>query len=192
MLNLKGLGKFMCLAPVIVISGCSNTGQDAGARLAADDLWDWMAAERTKPLPQEPETGEPGRGDSALPPPADLGTGTRTPLTAEARAGYMQTLMTATERYGVIDKAIARAMTLLRSIPATDPETRQQHQGAVELQMSRLTSLQKNIETALQALKEDPDALSLPPAAESRQLLSTLAARQATVRRELDDLTAGL
>jgi len=143
------------LLSVLMLTACSTGGDGDWPSLAADDLWDRMAAERNRPLPEAEETGpaddSPEKPDAATTaegmtaPPADLSP----PMNLE---DCRKILAAAAGKYQAIADALGQSFAALEKAEETPGEVpaadRQRHWRTLQLYMSRLTNLRKNIHMA--------------------------------------------
>ncbi|VAV99851.1 hypothetical protein MNBD_ALPHA01-1744 [hydrothermal vent metagenome] len=154
--NPLGRIRYVITGVALLLMACSGGDKGSSALLNADDMWDRMAEERQKPFPamEESDSGEIPEQLPAASSPA--------PLSADDVEQYRETLRSADKKYQHVMASLERGFDDLLQAIATDGD-RQAEWRTMQLHLSRLISLQKDVTQALTALKsgdEDPSQLA--------------------------------
>ncbi len=154
--NPLGRIRYVITGVALFLMACSGDDRGSSALLNADDLWDRMAEERQKPLP------DLEKSDSAEIPEQLPVASSPVPLSADDIEQYRETLRLADKKYQHIMASLERGFDDLLQAIATDGD-RQAEWRTMQLHLSRLISLQKDVTQALTALQggdEDPSQLA--------------------------------
>ncbi len=160
--NPLGRIRYAITGIVLFLMACSGGDKGSSSLLNADDLWDRMAEERQRPLP-DPEKSDSDEIQEQLPI-----ASSPAPLSADDIEQYRETLRSADQKYQLVTTSLEHGFDDLLQAIATDGD-RQAAWRTMQLHLSRLISLQKNVAQALETLKgENKDPAQL---AKARDLL---------------------
>lgn len=174
--------------PVIMLVSCSQGGKASWPSLDADDLWDHMAEERGKPMPSVKKNNMVGESVEIW---ADLPTKPpKFPLTDQDRATRHRILTGASKQYDAISATLDTDFQDLTQA-RTSGEDWQPQWRTIQLLLSRLSNLKKNMDQAIDALGRREN---IPPEDQillnnSRLLLKAIVERIVQTRNRLNDFT---
>ncbi len=154
--NPLGRIRYAITGVALLLMACSGGDKGSSALLNADDLWDRMAEERQKPFPAA------GESDSGELPEQMPDASSPAPLSADEMGQYHETLRSADKKYQHVMASLERGFDDLLQAIATDGD-RQAEWRTMQLHLSRLISLQKDVTQALTALQggdEEPIQLA--------------------------------
>jgi len=159
---------------LLLLASCSHGENGAGSSLNADDLWDQMAAERAKPLPVV--TSGVSDGNSGVLQDHMLPAFSPDLFSPEELDKQREILRKAPKKYRDISENISGALALYpeQSFETSfNAEEKQAQRQTVQLHLSRLISLGKNMEMAIKALgRGGEDQPLLDKSSELRAIIS--------------------
>lgn len=162
-------------ASLFFLISCSGGGGAAGPSLNADDRWDWMARERDKPLP----TDEPDNEQADISPQPSA-------IRSDKEINNFRAIL------GKADKEYFGIATALDRDFRQKPQKQVEKQDlwrTIQLHLSRLVNIQKNMIRALKGLDNVSAPGDLALLDHGRVLLKEIDGRIERTQKYLDDFT---
>ncbi|VAV88559.1 hypothetical protein MNBD_ALPHA02-1045 [hydrothermal vent metagenome] len=137
------LGRILLVISLFVLTSCAKRNDDGNAALNADDLWDWMAAEKTKPLPENDQVGNSDVMNTDKSPAPYIGLQNDRSLEHQ-----LHVLQYSKKKYDTISTALE---TSIRNLENDDKNGAEQRAlwRTVQLYLSRLSNLKNEIHQAM-------------------------------------------
>lgn len=165
------MDRFLLFILLVSMASCASEDTGPAPSLNADDMWDRMAGERLKPMPDMDTESQTGKYE--FPPPPDQKTGDD--------LAEMQIILS--ESAGKFQQIVKGLDDVIKG-ELKEPE-RQMNWHLMQLHLSRLTSLQKNLSRAIAAVKNSGQDQKMLD--KNLLLLNKITARLAIVRTYLSE-----
>ena len=148
----KYLSRILLLIFTLIPASCSDNNGTTRPSLNADNLWDQMEEERKKPLPimVQPENQQDESGEIL---PVSSSILSSDSLSREDIEAYQEILTGADKKYQAIRTVIEQNFVNLALEAATKDVVHAQWR-TIQLHLSRLTRLHKNMNQAINSLDE--------------------------------------